>query len=134
MIRIRSKQGFALPMALMVMVVLTAGITAGYAATSSEIVSNAAHRGDTRAYNLAVAGLEQFLARRSEVGFCSNCLADPTAAVADSEWTTVQLSGGYAIVKSVRVRKHINDTMPALFFVRSMGVDQSAKISVRRAP
>ena len=129
MIRIRSKQGFALPMALMVMVVLTAGITAGYAATSSEIVSNAAHRGDTRAYNLAVAGLEQFLARRSEVGFCSNCLADPTAAVADSEWTTVQLSGGYAIVKSVRVRKHLNDTMPALFFVRSMGVDQSAKIS-----
>jgi hypothetical protein len=129
MIRTHVKQGFALPMALMVMVVLTAGIAAGYASTSSEIVSNAAHRGDTRAYNLAVAGLEQFLARRSEAGFCSNCLADPTAAAADSEWTTVPLSGGYALVKSVRVRKHINDTLPALFFIRSMGVDQSIKIN-----
>jgi hypothetical protein len=129
MTRIHLKQGFALPMALMVMVVLTAGIAAGYAATSAEIVSNSAHRGDTRAYNLAVAGLEQFVARRSETGFCTNCLADPTAATADSEWTTIQLNGGYAVVKSVRVRKHINDTLPALFFIRSMGVDQSAKIS-----
>src|SRR3954464_10486535 len=124
-----SKKGFALPMALMVMVVLTAGIAAGYAATSAEIVSNAAHRGDTRAYNLAVAGLEQFLSRRNEAGFCSNCLADPTAAAADSEWTTVNLTGGYALVKSVRVRKHITDTLPALFFVRSMGVDTSVKTS-----
>src|SRR6185436_11762555 len=86
-------------------------------------------RGDTRAYNLAVAGLEQFLARRNETGFCSNCIADPTAAAADSEWTTVNLTGGYALVKSVRVRKHITDTLPALFFIRSMGVDTSVKIS-----
>src|SRR3954470_13529443 len=105
----RSRRGFALPMSIMVMVVLTAGITAGYMATSSETVSNNAHRGDTRAYNLAVAGLDQFIARRREVGFCSNCLTDPTSATADSEWTTVPLTGGYAIVKSVRVRKHIAD-------------------------
>ena len=129
MSRIQTKEGFALPMALMVMVVLTAGITAGYMATSTEIVSNAAHRGDTRAYNLAVAGLEQFLARRNEVGFCTNCLTDPTAAAADSEWTRVPLTGGYADVKSVRVRKHINDTLPALFFIRSMGVDTSVKLT-----
>jgi len=129
MLRIRSKEGFALPMALMVMVVLTAGITAGYMATSTEVVSNAAHRGDTRAYNLAVAGLEQFLARRNQAGFCTNCLTDPTAAAADSEWTRVSLTGGYADVKAVRVRKHIADTLPALFFIRSMGVDTSVKLS-----
>jgi type II secretory pathway component PulK len=63
----RSRRGFALPMAMLVMVVLTAGIAAGYAATSAEVVSNAAHRGDTRAYNLAVAGLEQFLARGTKM-------------------------------------------------------------------
>jgi hypothetical protein len=129
MFRTRSKRGFALPMALLVMVVLTAGIAAGYAATSAEVVTNAAHRGDTRAYNLAVAGLEQFLARRNEAGFCSNCIADPTAAVADSEWTRVPLTGGYADVVSVRVRKHINDTLPALFFIRSMGIDTSIKLT-----
>jgi hypothetical protein len=125
----RSKEGFALPMALMVMLVLTAGVAAGYMATSAETVTNAAHRGDTRAYNLAVAGLEQFLARRNEAGFCTNCLADPTAAAADSEWTTVNLTGGYAIVKSVRVRRHISDTLPALYFIRSMGVDTSSELS-----
>ncbi|MEO5568589.1 MAG: hypothetical protein ABIR92_08855 [Gemmatimonadaceae bacterium] len=97
--RRKVKSGFAMPMALLVMVVLSAGIAAGFAATSSEIVTNAAHRGDTRAYNLAVAGLEQFLARRSEAGFCTNCLADPSAAAADSEWTRVSLPGGYADVK-----------------------------------
>jgi hypothetical protein len=125
----RSRRGFALPMAMLVMVVLTAGIAAGYAATSAEVVSNAAHRGDTRAYNLAVAGLEQFLARRNEDGFCTNCLTDPTAEAADSEWTRVPLTGGYADVKAVRVRKHVNDTMPALYFIRSMGVDSSVKLT-----
>ncbi|HET9425082.1 MAG TPA: hypothetical protein VFO55_06890 [Gemmatimonadaceae bacterium] len=126
---LRERAGFALPMALLVMVVLTAGITAGFAATSSETITNAAHRGDTRAYNLAVAGLEQFLARRSETGFCSNCLADPTAAAADSEWTRVSLTGGYADIKSVRVRKHINDTLPALYFIRSTGTDTSIRLT-----
>src|SRR4051794_24270631 len=103
----RARRGFAMPLAIMVMVVLTAGITAGYQSTSAETVSNNAHRGDTRAYNLAVAGLEQFIARRGEKSplFCSNCLADPTAASADSEWTTVSLTGGYALIKSVRIRK-----------------------------
>ena len=45
----RTRAGFALPMVLLVMVVLTAGIAAGFAATSSEIITNAAHRGDTLA-------------------------------------------------------------------------------------
>lgn len=125
----RSRRGFALPMALLVMIVLTAGIAAGYAATSAEVITNAAHRGDTRAYNLAVSGLEQFLARRNEAGFCTNCLTDPTAAAADSEWTTVSLNGGYAVVKSVRVRAHIDADRPALYFIRSMGVDTSIKLT-----
>jgi hypothetical protein len=125
----RSRRGFALPMALLVMIVLTAGIAAGYAATSAEVITNAAHRGDTRAYNLAVSGLEQFLARRNEAGFCTNCLSDPTAAAADSEWTTVSLNGGYAVVKAVRVRAHIDDPRPALYFIRSMGVDTSVKLT-----
>ena len=127
--RVRERRGLAMPMALLVLVVLTAGVTAGFAATSSESVVNQAHRGDTRAYNLAVAGLEQFLARRNETGFCTNCLSDPAAATADSEWTRVTMTGGYADVKAVLVRKHIDDTLPAIYFIRSAGVDQSANLS-----
>jgi hypothetical protein len=127
--QVRERRGLAMPMALLVLVVLTAGVTAGFAATSSESLVNQAHRGDTRAYNLAVAGLEQFLARRNETGFCTNCLADPAAAAADSEWTRVTMTGGYADVKAVLVRKHIADTLPALYFIRSAGVDQSTNIN-----
>src|SRR6266446_5410626 len=88
-----SRDGFALPMALLVMIVLTAGIAAGFSATSAEVVSNAAHRSDNRAYNMAEAGLEQFLNRRKEVGFCGSAnsggsstnsvLANPAACLVD---------------------------------------------------
>ncbi len=143
--KLTSRDGFALPMALLVMIVLTAGIAAGFAATSAEVVSNAAHRSDNRAYNMAEAGLEQFLNRRKEAGFCAaansggsstnsvvittSCLVDPADPTADSEWTRVSLTGGYADVKSVLVRKFITDTLPALFFIRSIGVDSSIKLS-----
>src|SRR5438876_7023650 len=142
----QNRDGFALPMALLVMIVLTAGIAAGFSATSAEVVSNAAHRSDNRAYNMAEAGLEQFLNRRKESGFCGSansggsstnsvlaspaaCLVDPADALADSEWTRIPLTGGYADVKSVLIRKWVHDTLPALFFIRSVGVDSSVKLS-----
>src|SRR5438128_12471552 len=143
--KLTSRDGFALPMALLVMIVLTAGIAAGFSATSAEVVTNAAHRSDNRAYNMAEAGLEQFLNRRREYGFCSvanlsgsstnsvvtsgSCLADPADPVAESEWTRVSLTGGYASITSVMVRKFIDDNNPAIFFIRSMGVDSSVKLS-----
>ena len=130
-------------MALLVMVVLTAGIAAGFSATSAETITNAAHRGDNRAYNFAEAGLETYLATRKPTGLCtdtsmksstagvvaSGCLADPTAATVDSEWARVVLPGGYALVKSVMVRKYISDALPAIFFIRSTGVDSSVKLN-----
>ena len=125
---IRPRSGFAMPMALLVMVVLTAGIAAGYASTSAEIVTNAAHRGDTRAYNLAVAGLEQFLARRKETGFCASCAADPTSPTSPGDSTRVTLNGGYADVISKLIRPAAANT-PALYFIYSKGVDQSIKLS-----
>jgi hypothetical protein len=125
---LRSRDGFAMPMAILVMVVLTAGIAAGYAATSAEVVTNAAHRGDTRAYNLAVAGLEQFLARRKETGFCARCAVDPTLAGTPGDSAKVILNGGYAIVKSMLVRQ-ATATTQALFLIYSQGVDQSIKLS-----
>jgi hypothetical protein len=137
--KLNRRDGFALPMALLVMVVLTAGIAAGFAATSAEVVTNAAHRGDNRAYNLAEAGLEQFMANRKEGTYCTGsstggvvtanqCLVDPAATNADSEWVHITMTGGYADVKSVLVRKYGNDSIPAIFFIRSVGVDQSTKL------
>src|SRR5881394_593171 len=113
---LRNRAGFAIPMALLVMVVLTVGITAGFKSTSAEIVSNAAHRGDNKAYFLAQAGIEKFMATRNLTGLCATptatttdtvrsttttaglktqivgCLADPAASNADSEWVTIKLT------------------------------------------
>jgi hypothetical protein len=115
------RRGFALPMAILVIAFLTITIAATVAATSSEVTTNLAQRGESRAYMLAQAGLENFTARRHEAGFCASCGAPP-ATVRES--TTVTLPGGYAQVVAQRIRVGSN-TVPAVYLLRSRGVDTS---------
>lgn len=124
--RLTNRDGFALPLAILIIAILTAGLAAAFAATSAEYTTNAALRGQNRAFNLAEAGLEAFLTRRNEAGFCQHC-GDPL--VVDSEWTRVSLTGGYADVVATKVRQAPDSTSPAIYFVRSKGVDTSVKIS-----
>lgn len=124
-IRFEARRGVALPLAVLAMAIVTAAAIAAYASTGAEVVSNNAMRSQERALHIAEAGLQQFLVRRGEVGFCSNCVTDP--ALADSEWTRVTLPGGYADVVATRVRPRYVD-LPALFFVRSRGVDTSVRL------
>src|SRR5687768_16215424 len=98
----RTRSGFALPMAIFALALITASIVAAFSSTSAETAANNAMRAQERAYQLAEAGLQQFLLRRNEGGFCLNCALDP--AVADSEWTRVNLVGGYANVVATRLR------------------------------
>lgn len=113
-------------MAVLAMALMTAAVIAAYSATSAETVANNAMRAQQRAQHLAETGLQQFLLRRGEPGFCSNCVTDPAAA--DSEWTRVALAGGYADVVAMRLRPRTFDT-PGLFFVRSRGTDTSVRLS-----
>jgi hypothetical protein len=130
-LKLLNRKGLALPMTLLFIVVLSASMAAALSSTTSEIVTNAANRGQQRAYNYAQSALEQFLVRRSDrdsLGnpWCTNCVINPV--LADSEWTRVSMPGGYADVMAVRVRPMIGDTA-ALFFIRSRGVDTTAKVS-----
>jgi len=125
-LNVKNRKGLAMPMVLLFIVVLSASLAAALSSTRSEIVTNSANRGQARAYNLAQSGLEQFLVRRNETGWCLNCVPDP--AVADSEWTRISMPGGYADVVAVRVRPMIGKEN-ALYFIRSKGVDTTAKIS-----
>lgn len=120
------RKGFALPMAVLAMALVTAAVIAAYASTSAEVVANNAMRAQHRAQHNAEVGLQQFLLRRGEPGFCTNCVTEP--AYADSEWTRVPLPGGYADVTAMRVRPRIAD-LPSLFFVRSRGVDTTVRLS-----
>jgi Tfp pilus assembly protein PilX len=123
----RPRAGFALPMTILALALMTAAIVAAFSSTSAETVANNAMRAQDRAYQMAEAGLQQFLLRRNEAGFCLNCVADPAAA--DSEWTRVNLTGGYANVVATRVRPKLAENSPALFFIRSTGTDTVARLS-----
>lgn len=112
-------------MAIFVIAVLTAALAASFSGTATEMTTNRAVRAQNRAYQLAEAGLEQFMVRRGESGWCSNC-ADPVTA--DSEWTRVSLAGGYADVVAVKVRPMLG-VQNALYFIRSKGIDTTAVIN-----
>lgn len=114
-------------MALLVLALLTATVVAAFAATNAETVANNAMRAQDHAYQLAEAGLQQFFVRRNESGFCTNCVNNPPPT--DSEWTRVSLPGGYATVVATRVRAPVADGTPALFVIRSTGVDTAVRLS-----
>jgi hypothetical protein len=126
MSRLANRKGFALPMSILVIAVLTAALAAAYSSTNAEFTTNAAQRSENRAYNLAETGLEQFMVLRSSAGFCDHC-GDPLAV--DSEWTRVSLPGGYADVVAVKVKPGVDPTTPAIYFIRSKGVDTTVKLS-----
>lgn len=123
------RPGFALPLAILALALVTAAVAASSASTRAEVVANQAMRAQDRAYQLAEAGLQTFMVRRGEAGWCTNCVTNPGTSFADSEYTRVSLTGGYADVAAVRVRRWIADTMPGLFFVKSRGVDTTNKMS-----
>ena len=121
------RRGFALPLALLALALVSAAMVASYSSAAGEIGAISAMRAQDRAYHLAEAGLQEFLVRRTENGFCSACATDP--AQVDSEWTRVSLQGGYADVVATRVRPERSNGSPALFFVRSTGVDTVVRMS-----
>lgn len=118
----RDRRGFALPMAILVIAFLTVTISAAYTATSSELTTNMAQRGESKAYMIAQAGLENFMARRNEKNFCALCGVPPTVTY---ESTTVDLPNGYAQVVAQRVRVGSNKR-PAIYLLRARGVDTAS--------
>lgn len=125
---LQARRGFALPLAILALALMTATIVAAYSTTSAETVANNAMRSQERALQLAQTGLQQFYVRRSEAGFCSNCASDPS--VADSEWTRITLPGGYADVVAMRQRQRFSSLgIAAVYFLRATGVDTGVRLS-----
>jgi hypothetical protein len=98
------RSGFALPMSILIIGFLTAGIMAAHASIDGErrIVRNAVNQVD--AYALAEAGLNRALANKSN---------GPATA-------TYTLPGGQAVVNITLVRPAVGAT-PAMYLVRSEG-------------
>ena len=66
-----AREGFALPMAIMVLALLSIGLVAGFAMSTSEQAATSSQRAQARAYSFAQSGLEAFLTQRKE--FKSGC-------------------------------------------------------------
>jgi hypothetical protein len=62
----RTREGFALPLAIMVLALLSMGLVAGFAMSTSEQAATSSQRAQARAYSYAQMGLEAFLANRKE--------------------------------------------------------------------
>ncbi|HEX9564410.1 MAG TPA: hypothetical protein VF981_10585 [Gemmatimonadaceae bacterium] len=108
-----SRSGFAIPLVLVVIVLLTvlAAATLTVAGVERRVTGSAALQAD--AWTMAHDGLEVFLATRSALGFTSV----PPAAV---ESTRIRLADGYADVVLTRLRD-AQGLEPALYVVKSRG-------------
>ena len=135
------RDGFALPMAIVVLALLTMGLVAGFAMTSSELSTSSSQRAQARAYSNAQMGLETFLTRRKEragsVMFCPHCWSvNATAAVGNQtanldglplarETVTVGFPQGMAIIRVTPV--WVNTvTGKGKYFVTSTGYDSTS--------
>jgi type II secretory pathway pseudopilin PulG len=122
------RHGFALPLVLLVIAVLTVTLAAGFASTTTEIQTNNSQRAEARAFALAENGLQDFLAMRDRrtSGYCALCGSPPTTTY---ESTTVALPGGYATVVAQRVARNRGIKRPAIYLIRSRGVDTTTRLS-----
>lgn len=137
------RDGFALPLAIVVLALLTMSLVAGFAMTSSELSTAASQRAEARAYSNAQRGLETFLTRRKEaagsVQFCPHCWtvnstpgSGSVAASLDGlptqrETVVVAFPGGYAIVRANPVLVNTT-TGRGKYFISSTGYDSTSGI------
>jgi len=154
----RQRSGFALPLAIMVLALVTIGLVAGFAMSTSEQSATSSQRAQARAYSYAQMGLEQFLTYRKELtgctpaangysaaqasacAFCPQCwlvnAANPPGTVnanldtlpTVAESVTVNFTSGKAFVRAVPVWLDIAKGK-GTYFITSTGTDNLSKIA-----
>ena len=155
----RAREGFALPLAIMVLALLSIGLVAGFAMSTSEQSATSSQRAQARAYSYAQAGLEAFLTQRKEFragctpatpytaaqasacGFCPQCwLVNGTTASGQinsnldtlptvAESVTVAFNSGSAFVRAVPVKVDVAAGR-GTYFITSTGTDNQTRIAM----
>jgi hypothetical protein len=129
--RTRARKGFALPMTIMVIVVLTAALTSAFVATASETTTNVAMRGQSRAFMVAQMGLERFLEQPDALSLCPKCDTLRTTPSVDTFGKVIDGDSVYITV--TRIRHQSGPTTPAVYFIQARGIDKRSKLSGRLA-
>jgi hypothetical protein len=113
------RRGFAIPVAILVILVLTIMVAGGFSLVSAERRSVADQKSQISAFRIAEQGLEVFLVRRDSL------LKDKpgyTKVPTGADSVRITLSGGYADVTLTRLRAP-RGNQAGLYVVRSKGVE-----------
>jgi hypothetical protein len=113
------RRGFAIPVALLVIMVLTIMVAGGFSLVSAERRSVADQKSQISAFRIAEQGLEVFLVRRdSLMAGTPNYTKVPGA----KDSVRITMTGGYADVSLTRLRAP-RGSQSGLYVVRSKGVE-----------
>jgi hypothetical protein len=113
-----NRDGFAIPLSILLVGFLAAGLLAAYARADNELSVTRNRGTQVDAYSLAQSGLQRFKAQRTQLGFTST---PPIAA----ESTRINFPGGYADVILSVVRDSFGINEPT-YLLRSRGVTTAA--------
>ena len=127
---LRARRGFALPLALFFIAIMTVTLTASFMMTSGERRSNDSQSAQQRAYNNAAVGLEAYIGDRG-VQFGKTgapALNEPEQKI---QISTSNLDSAYILARRLRAESGTPGQptyVPALYAVRSRGVFRGSKL------
>jgi hypothetical protein len=114
-----NRRGFAIPTAILVILVLTIMIAGGFSLVSAERRSVSDQKAQVAAFRIAEQGLEIFLVRRDSLMKGKPSYTKVPGAIPDT--AKINMTGGYAEVTLTRLRP-VRGTQSGLYVVRSRGV------------
>ncbi|MEO8580905.1 MAG: hypothetical protein ABI469_11700, partial [Gemmatimonadales bacterium] len=114
------RRGFAIPVAILVILVLTIMVAGGFSLVSAERRSVADQKSQISAFRIAEQGLEIFLVRRDSLLSGKPGYTKIPGAVPDS--VRIAMTGGYADVTLTRLRP-VKGSQSGLYVARSKGVE-----------
>jgi hypothetical protein len=126
-----NRHGFALPMTILVILVLTAALTSAFVATAGETTTNVALRGQSRAFMVAQMGLERFLENPDPLALCPKC--DTLRSTPAVDVFQKEVGGDSVYITVTRIRHQSGPTIPAMYFIQARGVDKHARLGGRLA-
>ncbi len=114
------RRGFAIPIAVLVIMVLTIMVAGGFSLVSAERRSVADQKSQISAFRIAEQGLEIFLVRRDSLMAGKPGYTKVPGAIPDT--VQINVPGGYAQVTLTRLRP-VRGSQSGLYVVRSRGVE-----------
>src|SRR6476619_5964727 len=120
-LKVKSREGFAIPAAVLLIAILSVSIAAGFSLVISERRGVEDQKAQVTAFVLAEQGLQTFFIKRDSLGFRSTPPGVKEGPI------RIMLKGGYADVQLDRVRPQVGSQSP-LYVVRSRGTQTQGAI------